>query len=326
MAMSPTNQSPLLPQAPDPTDDSNLSDRFELHTQGYPRLAFFFSQNSRYLHLRRFSALAVRNLLYRQHELIELEKNILQLEARDSNSSSPRRQRFCGDFALLKGASYDPKIGLEQQQLYTTLKSELKEYEKALIRFNSLGAKGFDTTELKAIQRFLAHPSGARCSLSGNDALTWGSLSNPSDHTSDLIQVVDQPRASALASLLRDKFAPSAPHLPERLSNRDKIRIYRASNRSFEVFSLAVGNLVTSVLVYGAVCLLYFTNGKVAGIVGVVVMASVTTACSVLFRNQQFISMLATICAVLVTLLLRDDSQHGPIEALPPQSSSIELR
>lgn len=177
--------------------------------------------------------------------------------------------------------------------------------------------------------------------LSGQDASIWGSASNPSDHTSDLIQVVDQPRASVLASLLRDKFTPSAPHLPEWLSNRDTLRIYRFSNRLFEGFSLAMGNLVTSVLVYGAVCLLYFTKGKVAGIVGVVVMASVTTVCSVLFRNQQFISMLSTyvmtrylvfnadndrICAVLVTLLLRDDNQRGPIEALPSRNSTIELR
>lgn len=60
---------------------------------------------------------------------MELEKNILELEGRDRNSSSPRRQKFCGDFALLKKAvSGDPAKEPEQHQLYTTLKSELKEY------------------------------------------------------------------------------------------------------------------------------------------------------------------------------------------------------
>jgi hypothetical protein len=105
----------------------NPGDDLHLHVNGYPRLAFFFAQSTRYLHLRRFSALAVRLLLYRQHELAVLEESLLDMEKRDATSTDPNRQLFLGDFALLKAAP-DTKDGTEQKELYEKLKSELKEY------------------------------------------------------------------------------------------------------------------------------------------------------------------------------------------------------
>lgn len=123
LANQPPLQSSSVHQAPNSTND------YRLHAAGYPRLAVFLSKCPRYLHLRRFSALAIRLLLYRQNFLIELENKLHELEVRDANSTEPGRQRFCSDFARLR-ASPPTQHGSEQNELYETLKNEVKEYGK----------------------------------------------------------------------------------------------------------------------------------------------------------------------------------------------------
>jgi hypothetical protein len=108
---------------------NNLGNHSQQHIEGYPKLAFFFSQGTRYLHLRSFSALAIRLLLYRQHQLTVLEKNLLELEARDAGSSDPNRQFSLRNFACLYAGPFTSSgQGDQQHELYETLKCELKEY------------------------------------------------------------------------------------------------------------------------------------------------------------------------------------------------------
>lgn len=123
----PTLQHPSANQHP-----VNLCNHPQLHVEGYPKLAYFFSRCTRYLHLRRFSAIAIRLLLYREHTLVELEQRLLGLEDRDiknTDSNDPSRRLFCADFALLKAAS-PSNDRHEQRDLYETLKLEMKEYGK----------------------------------------------------------------------------------------------------------------------------------------------------------------------------------------------------
>lgn len=96
------------------------------YVQGYPKLAYFFSQCPRYLHLRSFSALSTRVQLYRQHELVLLEKRLLQLER---ETFSARRSPDCNDYAHLKYGSIETDVGpSEQRDIYEMIKIELKEY------------------------------------------------------------------------------------------------------------------------------------------------------------------------------------------------------
>lgn len=317
-----------LPVAAEHLAPSNLGDDARSYTEGYPTLAHFFSQCSRYLHLRRFSALAVRLLLYRQHHLITLEKELLKSEARDANSVDLDRNNFCRDFARLQNARFQDarpdstpptQDVLEQWELYETLKKEMKEYEEALLRFDHLGNKGYDVTELRTIQWVLNRPVGFAHPLTGVDASAWGSVKAPQDHASDMIQVVGRSNPNAVGRFLRNKFLLWAPQLLSWLwslffcskKRPEPLRQYDFSSRVFDVVSLVLGNFVTSLLVYAAVTSLYFSNGKAASVAGIFAIASIITVCSILFRNQHFISMLATVCAVLVTLLLNDGQQHS---------------
>lgn len=174
--------------------------------------------------------------------------------------------------------------------------------EEALLRFERLGGKCYDVAELQPIQDFLSRPDGCGDSLLGCDAHTWGSMHNPQDFASDLIQVVERPRVTAIGKLLRRLVLRWAPDLPSWLfllifwskKRPDILHQYSFSSRAFDVMTSLMGNIVTSLLVYAAVTFLYLTDSEAASVAGVLVVAGIITICSVLFRNQQFTSMLAT--------------------------------
>ena len=130
MAANPVG-SPMYPphtsaqQAPNsPVNPSTLNHG------GYPELASFFSRCSRYLHLRRFSALAVRLLLYRQHEIRTLEEKLETLEREDACDSNANNRSFSNNFATLKEEGCDTQKLYTQKRIYETLKLEMKEYGK----------------------------------------------------------------------------------------------------------------------------------------------------------------------------------------------------
>jgi len=100
----------------------NFADDPDFYAQGYPKLSYFFSQCPRYLHLRRFSALSIRVQLYQQHELVMLEKRLMELEEKEKHI-------YCRDYEYIKTASNKGHVGdSEQRNLYDTIKTELKEY------------------------------------------------------------------------------------------------------------------------------------------------------------------------------------------------------
>jgi hypothetical protein len=172
--------------------------------------------------------------------------------------------------------------------------------------------KGYDVTKLRTVQSFLLQHAGDH-PLSGCDAPVWGSLYNPHGHATDIIQVVKQTDLSTLGRIFRDKSLSWAPRMPEWLfmllfwSRRraDMFHHYQHSSRTFEIVSLSIGHFVTSFFVYGAVALLYFTSNKAASVAAVIIIAGTITVCSILFRNQQFISMLATYVLLYLPVVLR---------------------
>jgi len=128
MATNPVTY-PMSPQSSSAQQTpNNLVNHSTLNNGGYPELASFFSQCSRSLHLRRFSALAARLLLYRQHELIVLERRLKTLECKDAQDNDRDKRLFSENYALLKKQSRATGIPDTQYEVYETLKSEMKEY------------------------------------------------------------------------------------------------------------------------------------------------------------------------------------------------------
>ncbi|KAF2118192.1 hypothetical protein BDV96DRAFT_379808 [Lophiotrema nucula] len=297
----------------------NPRDRSDEYVKGYPRLAYFFAECPRYFHLRSFSALSVRALLYRQHQLAYLEEQLIALENEDSRDPDPYRAMYNRDFGKL----VEPPPGHEQQvvarcELYEKLIKRTKEYEKALLRFEQLGSKGRNSAALENVQRWLMDPEGCDIALTGLDGGIWGTVDDPAGHAPDLIAVVQQPESSIIEGFLGHRFLTWSRRLPTWLrclvfwSNKqpDDFGIWSHRARSFKVVSLAMGNIATSIFVYGAVVSLSFVTSQAFGLLIILPIALAVTSCYLLFQNQQFISMLATLCAVLVALLANNDARE----------------
>src|SRR4051812_24529002 len=103
---------PSLQQQPPSveTTSGNPRDHSHEYVKGYPRLAYFFSECPRYFHLRSFSALSVRALLYRQSELVDLEKQLTALENADSRDPDSYRRVYNEDFEALRDPPQDREL------------------------------------------------------------------------------------------------------------------------------------------------------------------------------------------------------------------------
>ena len=175
--------------------------------------------------------------------------------------------------------------------------------EEALIRHDQLGSKSYNKTLLRTIQLFLAHRDGCRCEIEGTEASVWGYLDKDSPlHAIDMIQVIQPLKSSVIGQWLTDRFLSWIPHLPKcvlhnRLcskSGRDAFQVYPFNIQTCDYVLSALANVLTSLLVYIAVTVVYFPGAKTLDAIMVVVIAVIVTACSILFQNQQYLSMLGT--------------------------------
>jgi hypothetical protein len=57
--------------------------------------------------------------------------------------------------------------------------------------------------------------------------------------------------------------------------------------------SLTIGNIVSSSLAYGAIVLLCLIRGNAFGIAAAVIVVLLMTVCSIIFKNQHFVTVLA---------------------------------
>jgi hypothetical protein len=172
--------------------------------------------------------------------------------------------------------------------------------EDGLIRFDTLGRKSRNAPKLAHVQRWLNQPEGCNKRLVGVDALLWGDIRHPDAHAIDIIQVLDEPKMSVIGEFLQQHFLTWAHRLPLWLQytliwSKKGPDVFEQHSRSagwFENVALAIGNVTTSLIIYGSVTSLYFTSGRAANAVSAVVVASVVTICTILFKNQQFVIML----------------------------------
>jgi hypothetical protein len=149
---------------------------------------------------------------------------------------------------------------------------------------------------------FLDQIDGPQGALLGLDGAVWGSTDDQDGHAFDIHQVMNPPSPSKIGRIFWDKCRLWAPYFPTWLwvaltwSRRrpDTLRYETFNMRKFDVVIEMIGNITASLLIYGAVTSLYLTAERASSLAGVLVIAVTITACSLLFRNQRFISMLAT--------------------------------
>jgi hypothetical protein len=92
----------------------------EDYPEGYPRLAAYIDSDVDNTLFRRFGILHARTLLYKQAEITELEKQLLELDQKDENTSND--WKLHSHINLARG---DNKV---RKELMDKIELKMKEY------------------------------------------------------------------------------------------------------------------------------------------------------------------------------------------------------
>ncbi|KAL8742151.1 MAG: hypothetical protein Q9190_005319 [Brigantiaea leucoxantha] len=97
--------------------------RIDDHPEGYPQLAAFINSDDNFLMCRKFGFLHNRVLLYRQDELVELERDLVEMDELDKDED-PR---------ALKSRQHDNgrDLPLTRRTLINRIDEKLKEYDES---------------------------------------------------------------------------------------------------------------------------------------------------------------------------------------------------
>lgn len=98
---------------------------------GYPLLAACMGQMPQMAMFRRFSAMNAQDLLYRQAEIVGMEKELHELQHRDANKTG-RPREYTQNWELLRHSARDGNS--EQWDLVKKLRMKLKEYSKHTLK------------------------------------------------------------------------------------------------------------------------------------------------------------------------------------------------
>jgi hypothetical protein len=93
--------------------------------KGYDKLAAFIGHHPHMAMVRKFSALGIKDLLYRQAELAHLEKDLISMAREDSESNDPESELFQNSWWDLHRA----RVGDDfQWQKFKEIREKLSEY------------------------------------------------------------------------------------------------------------------------------------------------------------------------------------------------------
>ncbi|MCJ1365072.1 hypothetical protein MMC16_004192 [Acarospora aff. strigata] len=105
--------------------------RIDDHPKGYPQLAAFVNSDPNFLMCRRFGFLHSRVLLYRQDELVQLEKELVDLDDEDAELN-PK--------ALISREIDDRRQDAPRKALIHDIDEKLKQYDELVLRCQAFTA------------------------------------------------------------------------------------------------------------------------------------------------------------------------------------------
>jgi len=156
-----------------PSRFSGLGSRVE----GYDRLGTLMGMVPETTAFRRFGALSAEDLLYRQAELIELERNLREYQDEDKKSGHEDRTRYALHWdSLRRSGDDDAADGNDGSQWETILeiREKLKEYHEAILRHKRmLEVPQPLLSQVKVLDQWMRRPIMGNVHLLGSDSKTW---------------------------------------------------------------------------------------------------------------------------------------------------------
>ncbi|EON64331.1 hypothetical protein W97_03562 [Coniosporium apollinis CBS 100218] len=191
---------------------------------GYPRLAERMGRTPETAILRRFAGLNARNLLYLQAELVQLERDLAEVEVADSRREEGLGRKFSTDWFWLVESVNDNEHS-RQWQLMLKVRERLKEYNEALIQQNQLANMlQPDKRDILTLQCWMTHPNGGDGVMVGGDSYVWGDIQYKGSHARDLVALrarqVDDPFARLVTGRVRNWYEGSIGRFVDKKPSR----------------------------------------------------------------------------------------------------------
>lgn len=108
---------------------NTAADYAAVHAKGIPLLAYLMGMAPQTFHVRRFSVVAVQNILLLQYELHVLEQRLRKAESRDGRDNEGNESFCIRNFHRLIDSASRP--GSEEMAIYKELRLRIKEYGKS---------------------------------------------------------------------------------------------------------------------------------------------------------------------------------------------------
>ncbi|KAK9420999.1 hypothetical protein SUNI508_06144 [Seiridium unicorne] len=175
-----------------------------LNREGYARVAHLMASQDEFAIVRRFKALNMQDLLYRQAEITHLESELTELAHRDSRHFD--REYFAKDwYSLSQGSSGEDR---EQWQKFEELREKLNAYNDALLKQSQLAQlprpRAYD---LDFLRSWFERPGMGAFPLLGADRKSWNV-----QHGEDLIGIKARIAPDPLSTWFVEKFVPVFHH------------------------------------------------------------------------------------------------------------------
>ncbi|KAF2846572.1 hypothetical protein T440DRAFT_541268 [Plenodomus tracheiphilus IPT5] len=164
------------------------------HVIGYPKLAARITLN-------------IRNLLYMQAELANLEIKLDKLTKQDDVSKETNKKRYATHYGYLDNSHKDG----DQAQYALTMKIRLKLRDYNLSDHLPLQVSQMNTIvspdefDLHDVQKFLGSDEMGPLALEGEDAYFWGSHASPKGFKRDIVTLAPRHKEDAFSKWIAER-------------------------------------------------------------------------------------------------------------------------
>ncbi|KAI4263110.1 MAG: hypothetical protein L6R42_001733 [Xanthoria sp. 1 TBL-2021] len=138
----------------------------------YTKLASMMANHAEAAIFRRFDTLNIKNLLYMQAELVDLEDQLYDIESQDKKSRNRNKVLFSSSVQTLrKSASTRDN---DQWMKYKKVQEKMHAYNDALLQYLSLRKVAKPTSnDVKVLRDWLEQDTGGALFLKGIENTTW---------------------------------------------------------------------------------------------------------------------------------------------------------
>ncbi|KAK6829745.1 hypothetical protein PG987_010329 [Apiospora arundinis] len=246
--------------------------------RGYPKLAAFMVEHD-YVMLRQFRELAVRDLLYLQAEIRELELDLKEQVVSDANASNDRRF-FDREWWHLRHGE-ERGTGGEQWDLVLRVRAKLREYYTAMQQYQSMiSSKRPSLQRQTQLQDYIKYESlGGFCGFLGRDLGEFEAITPVYDRINqhDLVFLREDTMEDDFLSKLMIGpvlklfhrfwrfFKPPLRHDPETAAERGELTaLWHYKDRNIRLVANLIGSGVSSLMPMLSIIALFYVKDTLA--------------------------------------------------------------